>query len=174
MPKLPTTSPSRCSGPLLFSAFPDLSFIYIASLPITAAPDELVATTDNAKYQRSALGETQAQRIAAKVQQAVHSGQLYLDPALTLYKLAEHIGVSAQYLSQTLNQTLQQSFYDYINEARIAAAMQQLQQTDDSVLTIAMAVGFNARSSFYKAFKNCTGLTPAEYRAQRSMPGRAR
>jgi len=76
--------------------------------------------------------------------------------------------VSAQYLSQTLNQTLQQSFYDYINDARIAAAKQQLQHTDDSVLNIAMAVGFNARSSFYKAFKASTGLTPAQFRAQNS------
>ncbi|MAD73529.1 MAG: hypothetical protein CML20_01770 [Rheinheimera sp.] len=66
--------------------------------------------------------------------------------------------------SQTANQTLQQSFYDYINEARIAAAKHLLLQTNDSVLTIAMAVGFNARSSFYKAFKIYTGLTPAQYR----------
>lgn len=123
---------------------------------------------DTAKYQRSALGEEQAKRIAGKVQRAVYEERLYLDPALTLYKLAAHIGVSAQYLSQTLNQTLQQSFYDYINDARIAAAKQQLQHTDDSVLNIAMAVGFNARSSFYKAFKASTGLTPAQFRAQNS------
>ncbi len=145
-------------------------FAELAATPlaevVTAAPDESVPTTDNVKYQRSALGDAQAQRIAAKVQQAVYNEQLYLDPALTLYKLAEHLGVSAQYLSQTLNQTLQRSFYDYINEARIVAAKQLLLQTDDSVLTIAMAVGFNARSSFYKAFKNSTGQTPAQYRMQ--------
>lgn len=127
---------------------------------------EQAEAADTAKYQRSALGEEQAQRIAAKAQQAVYQQKLYLDPALTLYKLAAHIGVSAQYLSQTLNQTLQQSFYDYINDARIAAAKQQLQHTNHSVLSIAMAVGFNARSSFYKAFKASTGLTPAQYRTQ--------
>lgn len=145
-------------------------FAELATTPLTKAvaaePDEPITTTDNTKYQRSALGEAQAQRIAAKLQQAVYSEQLYLDPALTLYKLAEHIGVSPQYLSQTLNQTLQQSFYDYINEARITAAKQQLQQTNASILTIAMAVGFNARSSFYKAFRTSTGLTPAQYRTQ--------
>ena len=123
---------------------------------------------DAIKYQRSALGEEQAKRIAGKAHHAVYEERLYLDSALTLYKLAAHIGVSAQYLSQTLNQTLQQSFYDYINDARITAAKQQLQHTDDSVLSIAMAVGFNARSSFYKAFKSSTGLTPAQYRAQKS------
>lgn len=131
---------------------------------IAAKQDKQKTTTDSSKYQRSALDEPQAQRIAAKLQQAVYNERLYLEPALTLYKLAEYIGVPAQYLSQTLNQTLQQSFYDYINEARIAAAKHLLLQTNDSVLTIAMAVGFNARSSFYKAFKIYTGLTPAQYR----------
>lgn len=135
-------------------------------VPDDTTPFETPIAAETEKYQRSALGEVQARRIADKVRTAVYDEALYLDPALTLYKLAEHIGVSAQYLSQTLNQTLQQSFYDYINEARIAAAKQRLQQTEDSVLSIAMAVGFNARSSFYKAFKNSTGLTPAQYRQQ--------
>lgn len=132
---------------------------------LDAVVDDSLTETAS-KYQRSALGEAQAKRIASKVRHAVYEEKLYLDSALTLFKLAEHIGVSAQYLSQTLNQTLQQSFYDYINEARVAAAKQLLQQTNDSVLTIAMAVGFNARSSFYKAFKASTGLTPAHFRAQ--------
>jgi AraC-like DNA-binding protein len=34
------------------------------------------------------------------------------------------------------------------------------------VLDIAMHVGFNARSSFYKFFKRYTGVTPREYRKQ--------
>ncbi|SEA95917.1 helix-turn-helix transcriptional regulator [Alkalimonas amylolytica] len=145
-------------------------FAEVFSMVETSEPGDAEAAgtkpVDAVKYQRSALGEAQTERIANKLQQAVYQQQLYLDPALTLYKLAEHIGVSPQYLSQTLNQALQQSFYDYINDARIAAAKQQLQHSNDSVLTIAMTVGFNARSSFYKAFKASTGLTPAQYRAQ--------
>lgn len=126
------------------------------------------ASQDQDKYQRSALGDEQAQRIAAKIQQAVYQDALYLDATLTLYKLAAYMGVPAHYVSQTLNQRLQQSFYDCINEARVAAAKQRLSQSGDSVLTIAMDVGFNARSSFYKAFKNSTGLTPVQYRKQQA------
>lgn len=37
---------------------------------------------------------------------------------------------------------------------------------DKTVLDIAMEVGFNARSSFYKAFKKETGATPGEYRSR--------
>ncbi|SFZ75392.1 Helix-turn-helix domain-containing protein [Chitinimonas taiwanensis DSM 18899] len=137
----------------------------VQPLPDPAAEAETPLSTEAAKYQRSALSEEQAQRIAEKARQAVYEQALYLNPALTLYQLADHIGVPAQYLSQTLNQTLGLSFYDYINAARIKAAKQQLVQTEDSILSIAMAVGFNARSSFYKAFKASTGMTPVMYRA---------
>lgn len=116
------------------------------------------------KYQRSALGEQQSLRIAEKLQHAMHSDRLYQDEALTLYKLAEYLAVPAHYLSQTLNQTLQMSFFEFVNQARVEAAKQKLRQSDESVLTIAMSVGFNARSSFYKAFKANTGQTPAEFR----------
>jgi AraC-like DNA-binding protein len=34
------------------------------------------------------------------------------------------------------------------------------------VLEIAIELGFNSRSTFYKAFKRETGLTPSAYRAQ--------
>jgi AraC-like DNA-binding protein len=117
------------------------------------------------KYQRSALAEPQSLRIAAKLQQAMQSELLYLDETLTLYKLAEHLAVPAHYLSQTLNQTLQMSFFEYVNQARVEAAKQKLRQSDESVITIALSVGFNARSSFYKAFKANTGQSPAQYRA---------
>lgn len=139
-------------------------------LPDPAAEAETPLSTEAAKYQRSALSEEQAQRIAEKARQAVYEQALYLNPALTLYQLADHIGVPAQYLSQTLNQTLGLSFYDFINAARIEAAKQQLAQTEDSILSIAMAVGFNARSSFYKAFKASTGMTPVMYRAVQGKP----
>lgn len=131
-------------------------------------PDQ-AETTDAAqgltKYQRSALGEQQSARIAAKLQDAMQSELLYLDETLTLYKLAEHLAVPAHYLSQTLNQQLQLSFFEYVNQARVEAAKQKLKQSDDSVLSIAMSVGFNARSSFYTAFKADTGQSPAQFRA---------
>lgn len=122
--------------------------------------------TTPAKYQRSALGDADLQRIAAKLQQAVQQDAVQRDEQINLLKLAAHIGVPAAYISQTLSQQLQSNFYDFINQARIEDAKQQLIHRDDSVLTIALAVGFNARSAFYKAFKQYTGMTPGAYKAQ--------
>ncbi|MFY8299005.1 helix-turn-helix domain-containing protein [Pseudoalteromonas sp. SS15] len=116
------------------------------------------------KYQRSALNSEQANRIAEKINTAMQEQHLYLDPSLTLHKLAAHLSISPNYLSQTLNETLGVNFFDYVNQWRIEAAKPKIIANQDTVLDIALDVGFNARSSFYKAFKQATGQTPSEYR----------
>jgi AraC-like DNA-binding protein len=121
-----------------------------------------------AKYQRSALNEQLAASIVHKLHQAMMQDQLFLDAALSLPKLAKHIATSPSYISQTLNETLGVNFFDYVNRFRVEAAKIQLLSSDDTVLDIAMNVGFNAKSSFYTAFKKETQLTPNQFRKTRS------
>ena len=118
----------------------------------------------DSKYQRSALDSVQASSIAEKLTKAMTADQLYLDASLSLPKLAKHIAVSPSYISQTLNEHIGMNFFDYVNHYRVAAAKIQLSSTDTTVLDIAMNVGFNAKSSFYTAFKKETQLTPSQYR----------
>ena len=116
------------------------------------------------KYQRSALSEQHASTIAGKIEQAMQEDKLYLDASLSLPKLAKHISTSPNYISQTLNEQLKLNFFDFVNQYRVAEAKRQLEQTKDNVLDIAMNVGFNAKSSFYTAFKKETQKTPSQYR----------
>lgn len=134
----------------------------------TASPDDLqevLQAVVEGKYQRSALGAEQAASIARKLEQAMAQDQLYLDAALSLPRLARHIGCSPNYISQTLNERLGLNFFDYVNRYRVQAAARQLKDTDLTVLDIAMNVGFNAKSSFYTAFKKELQQTPSQYRA---------
>ncbi len=126
-----------------------------------AVPPDLTASR---KYQRSALGNEQARRIAEKIDAAMTHDQLYLDPDLSLHKLANHVAISPNYITQTLNQTIGESFFDYVNRWRINAAKPQIIAADRTIIAVALGVGFNARSSFYKAFRRETGQTPSEYR----------
>lgn len=117
------------------------------------------------KYEKSALTEEDTSRIAAKVQAAMEADELYLDPNLSLRILAKHVSVPPNYVSQTLNGHIGETFFDYINRWRIEYAKPLLATSDESVLNITYDSGFNSRSSFYKAFKKETGQTPSAYRS---------
>lgn len=121
------------------------------------------------QYANSALGDDRLDRIAKKIIVAVNGEALYLNPDLTAADLATHLGISAHYLSQAFTQQLNTSFYGFINSSRIAAAKQQLKDSDDTVLDIALRVGFNSRSAFYNAFKKEVGVTPSAYRKSDSQ-----
>ncbi len=116
------------------------------------------------KYEKSALNDERAQRIAGKIEAAMVDDLLYRDPNLSLWDLAKHIGVTSHYVSQTLNTHLDSNFFDLVNRWRIKDAIKQLNATDETILVIAYDVGFNSRSAFYKAFKRETGKTPSEFR----------
>ena len=116
------------------------------------------------KYQRSALGTEQSDRIAGKINSIIKNDKLYLDANLSLQKLANYVAISPNYISQTLNETLSINFFDFVNQWRIEAAKPKILANQDTILNVALEVGFNARSSFYKAFKQETGKTPSEFR----------
>ena len=117
------------------------------------------------KYARSALTTDHAAKLAARVEAAMHRDRLYLDPNLSLQKLSQHVGALPNQVSQTLNQEIGASFFDYVARWRIESSKPLIQNGKASVLEVALDVGFNSRSTFYKAFKRETGLTPKAFRA---------
>lgn len=116
------------------------------------------------KYQKSALGPEQSRRVAGRIEAAMREDRLYLDPNLSLQKLAAHIAVAPNTISQTLNETLGESFFAYVNRWRVQATLPMIRTSDRTVLDIALDAGFNSKSAFYKAFKATTGVTPAQYK----------
>ncbi|WP_165390343.1 AraC family transcriptional regulator [Thalassococcus sp. S3] len=129
-------------------------------------PSAASETTTQIKYERSALSADQSNRIARKIDLAMQRDALYRDPNLSLWDLAKHVGVTSNYLSQTLNETIGETFFDYVNKWRIREAVRLIQSSDETILVISYDVGFNSRSSFYKAFKRETGMTPTALKRQ--------
>ncbi len=56
---------------------------------------------------------------------------------------------------------------EYLNDYRLKQAMYLLETTQESITEIATSCGFNHLSYFGKLFRETTGLSPKEYRAQR-------
>jgi len=149
---------------------PGFAELYQSDAAMQEKLQDTLQPLTEAKYQRSALNEQLSGNIVNKLTQAMEQDQLFLDASLSLPKLAKHIATSPSYISQTLNETLGLNFFDYVNRYRVEAAKIQLLNSEQTVLDIAMNVGFNAKSSFYTAFKKETQLTPSEYRKARQQP----
>ena len=93
--------------------------------------------------------------------------EIYTDPDLTLPLLAERISWSANNLSQIINDSTHQNFYDFINNYRIKKVINDLQAAGKiqlSILEISMEAGFNSKATFNKVFKRITGTTPSQTR----------
>ncbi|WP_342070129.1 helix-turn-helix domain-containing protein [Yoonia algicola] len=116
------------------------------------------------KYARSALTDAHAEQLATRIRSAMTQDALYLDPNLSLQKLSRHVGALPNQISQTLNEQIGSTFFDFIAHHRIEAAKPLIAKGLANSLTVSLDVGFNSRSTFYKAFKRETGMTPKGYR----------
>jgi AraC-like DNA-binding protein len=116
------------------------------------------------KYSNSSIDDERLKRIADKIERKVMGEKSYLNPDIDASTLASELGISVHYLSQVFSQEMQTTFYSYINDARIDAAKEILKTSDNTVLEIALSVGYNTRSSFYNAFKKRTGMTPSKFK----------
>ncbi len=86
---------------------------------------------------------------------------------LKLGTVAELIGLSSHQLSELINTRFGYGFPRFLREHRVTAAKTMLlAEPDASILSVSLATGFRSQSSFYSAFKELTGHTPADYRAQ--------
>jgi len=124
----------------------------------------------NHKYAKSGLNERQLHEYKSRLSAIMNSRQVFLQPDLTLPRLARKVGCSVNHLSQVINAGFGMSFFDYLNHFRIEHAKELLTQTDgqdNAVLNVAFSVGFNSNSAFYAAFKKCVGQTPAQFRRSR-------
>ena len=97
----------------------------------------------------------------------IRERQYYLDTALTLQKLASHLGTNRQYLSNFINREKQKTFYEYINDFRVEAAKCLLDGCNNeqgrSMEDIATMSGFNSYATFLRQFVKKYGESPSQY-----------
>jgi AraC-like DNA-binding protein len=107
-----------------------------------------------------------ARRLQANLGQLVTTYKPHQDNNMSLSKLASLLAVTPHQLSELLNVHMQVSFYDYLNTLRHEESLKLLCNTQQnySITDIAYRAGYNNRNSFYKIFKEKTGVTPSEFK----------
>lgn len=144
-------------------------------LPLVTSTDAIEtlpsgrAIPATSSYARSGLDAEQCTKIAAELSRLLEQESLYADSQLDLQALSRRSGWPANYISQAINQGLDQNFFEFVNGFRVSAAQRCLTDPADrrTILEIALACGFGSKSTFNAVFKRMTGRTPGELRRAR-------
>lgn len=94
----------------------------------------------------------------------------YLEGQFTLRELSESVNVPQSEISQIINQYTGKYYCDYMNDFRLEALKEKLNDTQNdkyTIFSLALDCGFASKTSFNRIFKNSTGVTPTEYRKER-------
>ncbi|GFE51702.1 AraC family transcriptional regulator [Roseobacter cerasinus] len=98
--------------------------------------------------------------------------RLFVDPQLSLTRLARRLGVTDRALSEAINRSTGKNVSQFINDFRVAEAARLLQETRDAVGAVGEAAGFLTRSNFYSEFNRVMGQSPGAYRKTAPTTGR--
>lgn len=120
-------------------------------------------------YSTSKLSSEDLKQNIRKLEEVIEAQALYRNSKLTISDLAEAAGLQSREVSQTLNQELNQNFFDYINGFRVGDLKTRLQNPENKPYKLQALMnesGFQSPSVAYTAFRKVTGTTPAQFRKQ--------
>lgn len=130
-------------------------------------PDAREEDMEGDKYRKSRLPDALIIRYEQRLQATMATHKGFLDPELSLGKLADQVGISPHHLSQVMNERLGVKFCDYINALRVEEAQRLLLDpacAGETILEVAMRAGFSSKATFNTTFKRRTGHTPTAWR----------
>ena len=119
------------------------------------------------KYANSRLPESDIQRYMQQLTHYMKTQKPYMTPQLTIDDLSEKLSIPSWQLSQVINTSFHQNFFNFINNYRIEEAkrlMTEPAHNRTTILEILYEVGFNSKSTFNDVFKKNTGMTPSEFK----------
>ena len=87
-----------------------------------------------------------------------------MEKPLQMSSVAKTLGYSESYFSRAINKTAGFGFNTLLATIRIENAKKMLRQTEKTVLDIIIECGFGSERSFYRQFKDITGVSPLKYR----------
>lgn len=153
---------SYISGSLTFS----FSF-YISFLLIFYVKNKTLISVVNKEKYINKIEEKLVKEIQEQIDILFGTRKFYTNPDLTLSILAKELNIRPQLLSQFINDNLNKSFAQFINEYRIDEAKRLLKEnTPLKIDAVGFESGFNSTSTFYSTFKKITGTTPSNYQKE--------
>ena len=91
----------------------------------------------------------------------------YNNPDISLNTVAAFVSLSPTHFSTIFSQEMGVTFIEYLTAVRMEKVKEMLASTDEKLVNIAFAVGYNEPNYLSYLFKKREGITPKEFRTQR-------
>jgi len=83
---------------------------------------------------------------------------------VSLDALASDAGLSRFHFCRSFKESTGLSPHAWLRQHRLEQAMNMLRESDDSIVSVAAALGYSSQTAFAAAFKKLTGETPSDWR----------
>lgn len=137
----------------------------------TNLPPETVVQEEEKAKEWASTEETDA--LMHKIASALREEKLFTDSHFTIQDLAASVNSNRTYVSNCINRRTGLSFSQYVARYRVEYAQHILRDekyvSDHEAIADAIAFsGFSSDQSFYRIFKDITGITPLQFRRQKA------
>jgi len=116
-----------------------------------------------------AVSETKSYK-AMLAEMRAYIQENFADPDLSLKHLSDRFQISGKYASYLFKLEYDMKFVDFLVQLRMQQAERLLAETDETVQSIALQVGYANSITFGRVFKRMTGVTPGEFRKLKMRP----
>ena len=148
---------------------------YVEEQEIMTITDQLVHNVETVEHLQSLmtdilleLMERVDQIDATPKNDYILQAQLYiqshLNEKITLKEVADLLHLNASYFSRLFKKESGESFIEFVTRMKMEKAKELLDNSTRSVEQIAIEVGFDSRSYFFKTFKKQFGMSPKSYK----------
>ncbi|MGG5207321.1 helix-turn-helix domain-containing protein [Chryseobacterium sp. MIQD13] len=119
----------------------------------------------NRKYKNSVLSKDYITNTNNRLIELLKNKKIYTKEDLNMDDISKMIHISKNHLSQCISEGLETTFYDLINKYRIEEFIEQINQNPElQISELYYHCGFRSKATFYKYFKQETGVNPNDYR----------
>ncbi len=117
------------------------------------------------QYEKSKIKDLDISAVLNDLGIMMENQKAFASEDITIGIVADELGITVHQLSEILNRNIRKNFNTFINYYRVEESKKLLVEDSDRTITsVAIAVGFNTSSAFSTIFSKNTGLSPKDYR----------
>jgi len=102
------------------------------------------------------------------IEQSLTFIEEHLAEEISTEELANTVGLSPFYFQRLFKRLVNKPVQEYVKLRRLATVIENLKNTEQKILDVALDYGFSSHANFTRAFKETYGITPEKYR--RDLP----